>query len=257
MLQKFKKNVYDESIFGSLETDMLKVIDICKAFGEKQALKNVSFTVKKGQIVALLGENGAGKSTLLRILSGFIEADSGAVENDDIQLSANRLDFLNRIGYVQEVSALYGEMNVFEYLQFVADIRRIAPEKQAERIKQVVDLLELKDVVAQKNDTLSKGYKKRTELAAVLLAEPDILLLDEPTEGLDPNQKFAIRKIIKKYAKGHAVILSTHVLEDVEAVADRVLLLHRGELLIDAKLADFKKKAQNDLLESFRQITKK
>lgn len=242
---------------GSLETDMLKVIDICKAFGEKQALKNVSFTVKKGQIVALLGENGAGKSTLLRILSGFIEADSGAVENDDIQLSANRLDFLNRIGYVQEVSALYGEMNVFEYLQFVADIRRIAPEKQAERIKQVVDLLELKDVVTQKNDTLSKGYKKRTELAAVLLAEPDILLLDEPTEGLDPNQKFAIRKIIKKYAKGHAVILSTHVLEDVEAVADRVLLLHRGELLIDAKLADFKKKAQNDLLESFRQITKK
>ncbi|MCQ2735361.1 MAG: ABC transporter ATP-binding protein [Alphaproteobacteria bacterium] len=236
---------------------MLKVIDICKSFGEKQALENVSFAVKKGQVVALLGENGAGKSTLLRILSGFIEADCGAVEINDIKLSANRLEFLNHIGYVQEVSALYGEMNVFEYLKFVADIRQVAPEKQTERIRQVVDLLELKDVVAQKNDTLSKGYKKRTELAAVLLAEPDILLLDEPTEGLDPNQKFAIRKIIKEYAKGHAVILSTHVLEDVDAVADKVLLLHKGKLLIDAKLADFKKKTQNDLLESFRQITKK
>lgn len=235
---------------------MLKVQKISKFFGEKQALKDVDFSVKKGQIAALLGENGAGKSTLLRILSGFIEPNTGTVDIDDVEVSKNRLEFLRQVGYVQEISALYGEMNVFEFLNFVADIRQVSASEKNTRIKEVVNLLELQDVIGQKNETLSKGFKKRVELAAVLLAKPLVLLLDEPTEGLDPNQKFSIRQTIKKYAKDHIIIISTHTLEDVEAVADRVLLLHKGELLADAKLSDFKKKAKNDLLESFRKATK-
>lgn len=235
---------------------MLKVQKISKFFGEKQALKDVDFSVKKGQIAALLGENGAGKSTLLRILSGFIEPNTGTVDIDDVEVNKNRLEFLRQVGYVQEISALYGEMNVFEFLNFVADIRQVSATEKNTRIKEVVNLLELQDVIGQKNETLSKGFKKRVELAAVLLAKPLVLLLDEPTEGLDPNQKFSIRQTIKKYAKDHIIIISTHTLEDVEAVADRVLLLHKGELLADAKLSDFKKKAKNDLLESFRKATK-
>ncbi len=235
---------------------MLRVQKISKFFGEKQALKDVDCSVKKGQIAALLGENGAGKSTLLRILSGFIEPNTGTVDIDDVEVSKNRLEFLRQVGYVQEISALYGEMNVFEFLNFVADIRQVSATEKNTRIKEVVNLLELQDVIGQKNETLSKGFKKRVELAAVLLAKPLVLLLDEPTEGLDPNQKFSIRQTIKKYAKDHIIIISTHTLEDVEAVADRVLLLHKGELLADAKLSDFKKKAKNDLLESFRKATK-
>ncbi|MBO6281071.1 MAG: ABC transporter ATP-binding protein [Alphaproteobacteria bacterium] len=235
---------------------MLRVREISKSFGEKQALKTINFSVKKGQVVALLGENGAGKSTLLRILSGFLEPNTGEVDIDNIEISQDRQAFLMQIGYVQEISALYGEMNVYEFLNFVADIRQIGSKDKNAKIKEVVNLLELRDVVGQKNETLSKGFKKRVELAAVLLAQPMVLLLDEPTEGLDPNQKFSIRQTIKKYAKEHIIIISTHTLEDVEAVADRVLLLHKGELLIDAKLSDFKKKAKNDLLESFRKVTK-
>lgn len=235
---------------------MLKVNQISKSFGEKQALQHVCFSIKKGQIVALLGENGAGKSTLLRILSGFLEPDEGTVSIDDLCLSTYRKQFLSQIGYVQEISALYGDMSVFEFLNFVADLRRVAESEKNHRIKEVVELLELQDVLAQKNDTLSKGYKKRVELAAVMLAQPQILLLDEPTEGLDPNQKFSIRQTIKKYAKNHMIMISTHALEDVEAIADRVLLLHKGELLIDDTLSLFKKKAKNDLLESFRKVTK-
>ena len=235
---------------------MLKVQEISKSFGEKQALKAINFSVKRGQIAALLGENGAGKSTLLRILSGFIEPNTGTVDIDGVEISQDRQAFLAQVGYVQEISALYGEMNVYEFLNFVADIRRVNAEDKKAKIKEVVDLLELHDVIGQKNETLSKGFKKRVELAAVLLAQPTVLLLDEPTEGLDPNQKFSIRQTIKKYAKDHVIIISTHTLEDVEAVADSVLLLHKGELLTDAKLSDFKKKAKNDLLESFRKATK-
>jgi ABC-2 type transport system ATP-binding protein len=234
---------------------MLEVKNICKSFGSKKALNNVGFTVKKGQIVALLGENGAGKSTLLRILSGFYAADCGEVILNGLNLDTNRLSVLQQIGYVQEISALYPEMKVYEFLCFVADIRQLPVETKISQIKTVIAALELTDVLNQKNETLSKGYKKRVELAAMLISEPAVLLLDEPTEGLDPNQKHALRQIIKQYAKTHMVIISTHTLEDVEALASRVLLLHKGNLEADSELKTFKKTADNDLLKSFRKIT--
>ena len=234
---------------------MLEVKNICKSFGSKKALNNVGFTVKKGQIVALLGENGAGKSTLLRILSGFYAADCGEVILNGLNLDTNRLSVLQQIGYVQEISALYPEMKVYEFLCFVANIRQLPVEAKISQIKTVIAALELTDVLNQKNETLSKGYKKRVELAAMLISEPAVLLLDEPTEGLDPNQKHALRQIIRQYAKTHMVIISTHTLEDVEALASRVLLLHKGNLEADSELKTFKKTADNDLLKSFRKIT--
>jgi len=235
---------------------MLKVTDISKSFGKKQALKDVSFSLKNNEIAALLGENGAGKSTLLRIMSGYLQADSGDIKLDETDIESQRIQYLQNVGYVQEISALYGDMNVYEFLLFSANLRQLAAEKIVTRIKEVTALLEIQDVLLQKNETLSKGYKKRVELAAVLLAEPPVLLLDEPTEGLDPNQKQSIRQVIKAYSKNHIVIISTHTLEDVEALASKVLLLHKGELQADSTLKKFKQTAQNDLLASFRQVTK-
>ncbi|MBQ8481771.1 MAG: ABC transporter ATP-binding protein [Alphaproteobacteria bacterium] len=234
---------------------MLKVKEVSKLFSDKKALDNVSFSVKTGKIAALLGENGAGKSTLLRVLSGFFEAETGEVFIDDIGIS-EREKYLNNVGYVQEISALYGEMTAYDFLDFVADLHKIPENEKGEKIKSVIKMLDLQDVLTQKNETLSKGYKKRLELAAVLLFSPKMLLLDEPTEGLDPNQKEALRKIIKQYAENHIIIISTHTLEDVEALAAQVLLLHKGKLLADKTLNEFKKEADNDLLASFRQATK-
>ncbi|MBR1600880.1 MAG: ABC transporter ATP-binding protein [Alphaproteobacteria bacterium] len=234
---------------------MLKVEKVSKSFSGKKALDNVSFSVTEGKIAALLGENGAGKSTLLRILSGFFEADNGDVFINNISIS-EREKYLNNVGYVQEISALYGEMTAYDFLDFVADLHKMAVNEQAEKIKKVTKMLELQDVLMQRNETLSKGYKKRLELAAVLLFSPKVLLLDEPTEGLDPNQKDALRKIIKQYAEEHVIIISTHTLEDVEALASQVLLLHKGKLLANKTLAEFKKESDNNLLASFRQATK-
>lgn len=234
---------------------MLKVENISKNFGNKKALDNVSFRTEKGKIVALLGENGAGKTTLLRILSCFFDADEGNISIDGID-SGNRVEYLNSIGYVQEISALYGEMTAYDFLIFTANLRKLKKENINKKIKEVVELLGLGNVLQQKNETLSKGYKKRLELAAVLLAEPEVLLLDEPTEGLDPNQKTAVRQIIKHYSGEHIVIISTHTLEDVEALASQVLLLHKGKLLANKTLKDFKKEANDDLLSSFRLATK-
>ena len=235
---------------------MLELNNICKSFGRKEVLHNVSFTVENGQLAALLGENGAGKSTLLKIISGFLDADFGSVKISEIDLQSSRLPFLEKIGYVKEITSLYDEMSVIEFLRFVAELRDLAPEIKEKKVKEVLEQMELSEVLFQPCGTLSKGFRKRVELADVLLGAPQILLLDEPTEGLDPNQKVTLRKIIKAYARHHAVIVSTHTLEDVELLADKVLLLHKGNLEADMPLKEFKKlNKKNSLLETFRKIT--
>lgn len=234
---------------------MLNVDHISKSYGQKTVLQDVCFSVKRGQLAALLGENGAGKSTLLKIISGFIDASVGQVCLDDTDIQVNRLEFLQKIGYVKEITSLYDEMKVIEFLRFIADVRAICTENKDDKIREVVHQMELQNVLLQRCGTLSKGFRKRVELAAVLLDTPEVLLLDEPTEGLDPNQKYALRQIIKKYAQKHIVIVSTHTLEDVEILADKVLLLHKGVLEADMSLKDFKKLSKNSLLNSFRKIT--
>lgn len=234
---------------------MLKIKNISKNFGEIQALIDINFSIKQGEIVALLGENGAGKSTLLRIISGYLEATQGEVWLDKLEISQDPLSISKKSGYVQEISSLYDELTVNEYLQFVANIRQIPKTEIDEKIKKVITLLDLKNVMTQQTNTLSKGFKKRTELAAALLSEPELLILDEPTEGLDPNQKDSIRKAIKQYSQKHTIIISTHTMEEVEAIASRVILLHKGKLQADMSLKDFKKISNNNLLNSFKKIT--
>lgn len=234
---------------------MLTVKKVCKNFGLIKAVDDISFDLKKGEIAVLLGENGAGKSTLLRIISGYMEPDAGEVEINGVSLRQDRMSFLRQIGYVQEVSSLYAEMTAAEFLEFVANIRKINSQDIAEKVRKVIEALELSAVLGQTLETLSKGFKKRVELAAVLVAEPEVILLDEPTEGLDPLQKETIRKIIKKYAKKHTVLISTHALEDAEALNGRVLLMHKGKMVANESFSEFKKTAKNDLLASFKKIT--
>ena len=234
---------------------MLKIKNVSKNFGEINALTDINFSIKQGELVALLGENGAGKSTLLRIISGYLEATQGEVWLDKLEINQDRLNISKKSGYVQEISSLYEELTVNEYLLFVANIRQIPIKEIDEKIKKVITLLDLKNVITQQTNTLSKGFKKRTELAAALLSEPELLILDEPTEGLDPNQKDSIRKAIKQYSKKHTIIISTHTMEEVEAIASRVLLLHKGKLQADMSLKEFKKISNNNLLKSFKKIT--
>ncbi|MBP5215460.1 MAG: ABC transporter ATP-binding protein [Alphaproteobacteria bacterium] len=234
---------------------MLKVKNVSKVFAGKTVLETVSFELKPGGVVALLGENGAGKSTLMRIMSGFFEPETGTVELDELNLQKNRLEFLKKIAYVQETSSLYGDMCVYDFLRFASALRGLETEESEKRIKELVKILDLQAVLLQTAETLSKGFKKRVELAATLIGGPEVLLLDEPSEGLDPNQKSILRTIIKEYAKEHIVVISTHTLEDVEALASEVLLLHKGKLKINTSLEEFKTGAGDDLLASFRKIT--
>lgn len=233
----------------------LIVRNVDKKFADITALSDVSFSVEVGGVVALLGENGAGKSTLLRLIAGFFEPDTGEILLNGTSVEKDRTAYLQMIGYVPEISALYGEMTVYDFLNLAACIRNLHGNQRKKRLVEMVQLMDLRSVLEQKNETLSKGYKKRVALAAALLAEPQLLLLDEPTEGLDPNQKQILRQIIGAYAKQHLVILSTHTLEEVEILATQILLLHKGKLLADTNLAQFKQTAGDDLLQSFRQAT--
>ena len=210
---------------------MLKIKNISKKFGQLSALSNVSFEVKEGSIVALLGENGAGKSTLLKIISGYFDADDGEITYRKQNIRENLSEFLQNLGYVREISTVYPDLTTYEFLRFAAELHNINANEIDNRIKEIAKLLELQNVINQKADTLSKGYKKRLELASVLIYKPQILLLDEPTEGLDPAQKNTLRNIIRNLAKNCLIIISTHTMEDVEALADYVALLHKGKLL--------------------------
>lgn len=234
---------------------MLIIDNICKYFGKIKAVDAVSLKFDKNEAVVLLGENGAGKSTLFKIVSGFSEPDSGELLFENENIKNGRMKYLQNIGYVPEISALYGEMTTLEFLEFSADLKRMSAEQKSEKIEKMLSLLELRNVAFQSLGTLSKGYKKRAELAAAMLSEPKILLLDEPMEGLDPVQKESMRQIIKNYAKNNLVIISTHALEDVDALAQRVLLMHKGKMVADTKFAKFKKTAPESLLASFKKIT--
>lgn len=212
---------------------MIEVNNISKNYDKIQALKDVSFTAKSGEIVALLGQNGAGKSTLLKILVGYLNPNEGEVLILGKKYEDAREQILSHIGYVPENSLLYPEMKVFDFLKLSADLKQLTKDEFLENMRELVSGLDLKNVINQKNSTLSKGYKKRVEIAAALLNKPDILILDEPTEGLDPNQKEIVRKFLKEYSKKNIVIISTHILEEVKILANRIIMLSRGEKSAD------------------------
>ena len=234
---------------------MIEVNNISKLFGKKTALKDISFTLNNGEITALIGENGAGKSTLMRIMCGYLAPNSGSVKIHDKDISAERIAALKNIGYVPEISSLYGDMTVYAFLTWIAQIWGIGEVDKA--ILQASKQMAITDVLNEKIENLSKGFKKRVEIASAILHKPRFLILDEPTDGLDPNQKYDIREFIKKYAQIHSVLVSTHVLEDVD-VADRVIMLSHGKVIKDTNITDFKKiSAHKDLSEAFRILSTK
>ena len=235
---------------------MLIVQNITKKFGFITALKDVSFKTKSGEIVALLGKNGAGKSTLLKIISGYIEPDEGEVSLDGVSLHKDRTAFAEKISYVPENTAIYPDMSVYEFLNFTAEIRCHVRQQVSRRISEVCKLLNLSGVLSQKCGSLSKGFKKRVSIAAALLANSSLLLFDEPTEGLDPAQKNELHKILKKLSKNHHIIISTHLMEDVEALADKIVFIDQGAVLGNMSLEEFKKISKTNLIDSFNLVTK-
>ena len=235
--------------FIEKQVKMIVVEHIFKHFGEIKAVEDVSFEAEKG-VVALLGQNGAGKTTLIRLITGYLAADCGKVLICGHDVEHKREKALENIGYVPENNPLYLEMYVKEYLQFVADIHQISKEK----VDEIIDLVGITPEKSKKISQLSKGYKQRVGLAQAILHAPDLLILDEPTNGLDPNQILEIRNVIKEIGKEKTVILSTHIMQEVEALCTRVILIHQGNIIQDADIADFKGKF-NNLEEAFAHYT--
>jgi len=214
--------------------------NLSKSYGRIHALSRVSFSVAPGEVIGLLGPNGAGKTTLMKILTGYLEPDSGDVRVHGTDVVADPIAAQRRIGYLPESAPLYGEMVVQEYLEMMAALRGVPPERRRARMLEVIKATGLADRVVQPIATLSKGLRQRVGIAQAIIHEPDILILDEPTTGLDPAQIVEIRDLIARLAQKTTVLLSTHILSEVEATCERVLVIMQGELRADAKLADLR-----------------
>lgn len=209
---------------------MIEVQHLTKKYGRHLALDDLSFTIEKGQIYGFLGPNGAGKSTTLNIMTGYISATEGEVLIDGHSILDEPEKAKRSIGYLPEIPPLYPDMTVMEYLNFVAELKKIPKDKRPAEVRKASTLVKLKDVSNRLIRNLSKGYKQRTGLAAAVLGFPDIIILDEPTVGLDPKQIIEIRQLIRKLAKDHTVILSSHILAEVQEICDYVLIISKGKL---------------------------
>ncbi|RXP57890.1 gliding motility-associated ABC transporter ATP-binding subunit GldA [Lutibacter sp. HS1-25] len=214
----------------------IEVKNITKLYGEQQALNNVSFTINKGEIVGFLGPNGAGKSTMMKIITGYIDASEGAVIVNNFDIFIDKIAAQKSIGYLPEHNPLYLDMYVREYLQFNAEIHKIAKVE----VENCIQKVGLTPEAHKKINQLSKGYRQRVGLAAALLHNPEVLILDEPTTGLDPNQLLEVRNLIKEVGKDKTVLFSTHIMQEVEAICNRVIVINKGQLIVDKKLSDFK-----------------
>lgn len=223
---------------------MLQVSKLMRKYGRFTAVKDATFKIEQGEIVGLLGHNGAGKTTILKMLSGYLEPHQGSIKLDGIDVIQNPKLAQTLIGYLPENLPLYGEMSVAEYLNYAATIKGIEHAHRASEIKRVILATDIKDKALNRIDTLSRGYKQRVGVAQALLGRPRFLILDEPTNGLDPTQTFQMRNLIKEVAKQATVILSTHIMQEVEALCDRVLIIRAGELAVDAFLDDLKQTHQ-------------
>jgi ABC-2 type transport system ATP-binding protein len=223
------------------------VNDLVKVYGEQKAVDKITFAVKKGEIVGFLGPNGAGKSTTMKMITGYLPPDSGVALVGNINVIADPIAAKKKIGYLPEANPLYFDMYIQEYLDFIAGIHQISNRKQ--RIKEVIELTGLGLEQKKKISELSKGYKQRTGLAAALIHDPEVLILDEPTSGLDPNQIIEIRNVIKEQGSNKTVLFSSHILQEVEAICDRVIIINRGKLVADDKLSDLQQRGSTDFIK--------
>ncbi|MFN3753225.1 gliding motility-associated ABC transporter ATP-binding subunit GldA [Flavobacterium sp.] len=223
----------------------IEVQNISKSYGAQKALDNVSFSIKKGEIVGFLGPNGAGKSTLMKILTTYINADEGSAAVNGNDVNEAQILVQKSVGYLPEHNPLYLDLYVREYLAFNADVYKVAKS----RIEEVIELTGLKPESHKKIGQLSKGFRQRVGLATALLHNPDVLILDEPTTGLDPNQLVEIRNVIKNVGKDKTVFLSTHIMQEVEAICDRVIIIDHGKIVTDKKLDKLVSEEKEQIIE--------
>jgi ABC-2 type transport system ATP-binding protein len=235
---------------------MIKVENLVKSFGPKLAVNDVSFSVERGEVLGFLGPNGAGKSTTMRMLTGFIPPTSGRITVGGHDMVEDPLPAKRLIGYLPENAPGYADMTVHGFLSFAAELRGLQGGARKQAVHRAVELCFLENVLYQTIDTLSKGYKHRTCLAQSLIHDPDILIMDEPTDGLDPNQKYEVRNLIKRMGQNKAIIFSTHILEEVEAACSRVIIIDRGRIVANGTPQELKARSPEGRLDDvFRSIT--
>ena len=222
---------------------MIHVENLTKNYGDIAAVDQINFEIQKGEILGLLGPNGAGKTTTLRMLTGFLRPSTGTIRVKELDIDRHPIEIKKIMGYLPESAPLYHDMLVFDYLNYVADIREIPPDRKFARIRELSDLCGLNPVMHMPIAELSKGFKQRVGLAHAMMSDPEILILDEPTSGLDPNQIVEIRDIIKRIGKQKTVVLSTHILSEAEATCDRVVIISRGKIVADGDIAKLKQSA--------------
>ncbi len=233
---------------------LIEVEGLAKHYGPIRAVDGISFTVRRGDILGFLGPNGAGKTTAMRLITGFLEADGGRVTVCGHDMANDSLAARKRIGYLPENAPAYGEMTVHGFLEFIAEAREVEDPPAA--IDKVVGMTGLERVVHQTIETLSKGFKRRVGLAQSLIHDPEVLILDEPTDGLDPNQKAMIMELIDNLSKQKCIILSTHILDEVERICNRAMIISQGKILVDSSPKELIAQAPNGrLTELFRQVT--
>ncbi len=217
---------------------MINIANLTRRYGSLVAVDDVSVEIRRGEVVGLLGHNGAGKTTLMKILTGFLEPSSGRLSVGGLDVAEDRIGVQRQIGYLPENAPLYPEMVVGEYLEMMAALRDIPAFEIPSAIARAVEATDLQDRIGSRISTLSKGYRQRVGLAQAIIHQPEVLVLDEPTNGLDPTQIRAIRDLIARLAKSSTIIVSTHILQEVEAVSDRILVMIQGKLVADAALAE-------------------
>ncbi len=217
---------------------MIQIRNLVKDYGEIRAVDHISFEVHEGEIVGFLGPNGAGKSTTLKMLTGFLEPTSGEILVRDLTMEGNSLEIRSQMGYLPEQNPLYEDMCVFDYLHYIAQIRNLSEKAFKKRLTYVVEKCGIREVISQTIQTLSKGYQQRVGIAQAILHDPAYLILDEPTSGLDPNQIIEIRELIRDLGKEKTVIISSHILQEIQAVADRILIINKGKIIADGKQQD-------------------
>ena len=234
---------------------MIEIKNLYKKNDDITVVDNLSLSVGKGEVLGFLGPNGAGKSTTMKMVTGFIEPSSGAIKIKNLLVQESAYEIKKHMGYLPEGAPQYGEMTTLDFLLFIAKIRGIEKNKINESIESAIENLSLKDVLAKRIEHLSKGFKRRVGIAQAIIHDPEILIMDEPTDGLDPNQKYDVRELIKKISKDKTIIISTHILEEVEAVCTRAAIIAKGKLLFDDTPNKLKNSGENSLDDTFRKIT--
>ncbi len=235
---------------------MIKIENLTKKFGHLTAVEDVSFEVQPGEVLGFLGPNGAGKSTTMKMITGFLAPTAGSIEVCGFDVSEKPIEAKKRIGYLPEGAPSYGEMTPVQFLEFIAQVRQLSGQNKIDRNKEVIQQLHLDKVLNQSIETLSKGFKRRVGLAQAILHDPDVLILDEPTDGLDPNQKFEVRELIKSIAPDKVIIISTHILSEVDAICSRAIIIADGKVLVDDTPEGLRSKSSNDKMDDiFREIT--